>query len=440
MHRTARARRTAERARALPAVAALVLALVLFSIPSAALADPTEQPAAERAYQAVGPEVSGGGSQAQAPLLVPGLHRDSLDEGAELGEEGSVKFYRVAVGGGQRLHAAATIAAPPYPDGLPREIEGLGVDLEVLTAGGDVCSDGGTDDVGEYSTGDGPITSSIVSDVMGYGGCAGEELFLRVARTGSRAGDQPLPVEIQVAIEPAGIGGGEPAVTEEIEDEGADPVPPEDEEPLEPGRSFGTAAEVAPGSYVLELVPGEVAALRLEVPEGQRLRWRAEVTSQPENPGSLSLGVANAVRDQVTVGGGTWTPSTTTPVTGGGMFAPVDRGNRSSELTSIASAWLPGTHTVLLQRLQLPDDAEPERGEPVTVVLTLALDGEVAEDAPEGSVLELGEPFLPRGPLSGIGLDVSGRELLLLGGAGTLTVLSALLGIAGLLVLRMRRG
>jgi hypothetical protein len=196
---------------------------------------------------------------------------------------------------------------------------------------------------------------------------------------------------------------------------------------------------VEPGSYVLELVPGEVAALRLEVPEGQRLRWRAEVTSQPEDAGSLSLAVANAVRDQVTVRGGDWYLSTSSPVTGGGMAAPVDLGNRSSDSSPIASAWLPGTHTVLLQRLQLSEDAEPSSAEPVTVVLTLALDGEIAEDAPEESVLELGRPLLPRGPLSGLGLDVSGRELLLLGGAGVLTVLGVLLGIAGLLVLRRRR-
>src|SRR5699024_6649811 len=208
-------------------------------------------------------------------------------------------------------------------------------------------------------TGDGPVTSTAVSGVVGWDGCPGEELFLRLTRTGTRAGDSPLPVEIQVAVEPAGVGGGSPAVTEEIEDSGAVPVPPETDEPFTLGRSFATAPEVAPGSYLLELDPGEVGVLRLPVGEGQRLRWRVEETSQPEDAGELALRVSNAVREQVTVGGGSWMMSPDDRVAGGGMTAPVSLGNRGSDLPSVASAWLPGTHYVTLQRLQRPAEAEP---------------------------------------------------------------------------------
>lgn len=428
--------------RALPVPLVLALALVLWSAAPVALADPSEQPAAERAYRAVGPEVAGGASQAQAPMIAPGLHLDTFAKGSrdDMDDTGTVRFYRIAVGGGQRVHAAATIAAPPYPDGLPETPEDLGLDLALLTAGGDTCTDGGYADVGESYTGDGPVTSTVVSDVMGWDGCAGEQLFLRVTRTGGRAAEEPLPVEIQVAIEPVGIGGGAPSVTEPIVDDGASPVPPADEEELVPGRSFATAAEVEPGSYVLSLVPGEVAMLRLEVAEGQRLRWRVEVTSQPEQAGTLSLRVANAVRDQVTVDGGDLLLGGGDPVDGGGMTAPVDRGNRGSDVASIASTWLPGTHTVTLQRLQLSEGADPASAEPITVVLTLELDGEPAEDAPEGSVLELGEPFLERGPLARLGLDAAGVRLLQIGGAGALTLLGLLLGLSGVLVLRRRRG
>ena len=73
------------------------------------------------------------------------------------------------------------------------------------------------------------------------------------------------------------------------------------------------------------------------------------------------------------------------------------------------------------------------------MVLTLELDGEVSPDAPEGTVLELGEPFLARGPLAALGLDTSGMRLLQLGGAGVLTMLGLLLGLASVLVLRRRR-
>src|SRR5699024_3009132 len=193
-------------------------------------------------------------------------------------DTGTVKYYRIPVSSGQRVHAAATIAAPPYPDGVPEEADELSMAVTFVTAGDDVCEDDGLDGVGQTDTGDGPVTSTAVSGVVGWDGCPGEELFLRLTRTGTRAGDSPLPVEIQVAVEPAGVGGGSPAVTEEIEDSGAAPVPPETDEPFTPGRSFATAPEVEPGSYILELEPGEVGVMRIPVQEGQRLRWRVEVT------------------------------------------------------------------------------------------------------------------------------------------------------------------
>lgn len=427
---------------ALAAVLCAVLVLVLGGAP-AALAGPGEEvevPA--HAYRAAGPAVSGGASQAQAPLLEPGIHLDSFALGAQSEEEpaGTVKYYRVAVSSGQRVHASATIAAPPYADGVPESPDRLSLGIAVLTAGGETCEDSGIDDVGRPHTGDGPITSSAVSGIVGWDGCAGEELFLRITRAGGRAADSPLPVEIQIAIEPAGVDGGAPAVTEEIEDSGARPTPPADDEPFTPGRSYATAPEVDPGSYVMELVPGEVGVMRVEVKEGQRLRWRVEETAQPAGAGELSLRVSNAVRESVSVDGGSWVMNPDGRVSGGGMTAPVDRGNRGSELASVASAWLPGTHYVVLQRLQRPVGAEPAGDAPVTVVLTLEVDGEEAADAPAGPVLELGRTQVSSGPLSSLGIDASWGRLGLFGGAGLLALLGVLSTTAGLLVLRLRRG
>src|SRR5699024_9502758 len=83
------------------AAAALVpaLAFVLWGALPAAQADPSEEPAPAHAYQAAGPDVSGASSQAQAPLLVPGIHLDSFAEGGRSPEEdtGTVKYYRIPV-------------------------------------------------------------------------------------------------------------------------------------------------------------------------------------------------------------------------------------------------------------------------------------------------------------------------------------------------------
>ncbi|WP_394214416.1 hypothetical protein [Brachybacterium vulturis] len=429
---------------ALVAALALALAVAVGGAVPAAQADPGDEAATppDHAYQAAGPEVSGAASQAQAPLLLPGIHLDTFAVGGQSEDEstGTAKHYRIAVSSGQRVHAAATVAAPPYADGIPETADELSMEVTFLTAGGETCKDSGEDQIGQWRTGDGPITSSAVSGAVGWDGCPGEELFLRITRTGTRAGDSPLPVEIQIAVEPAGTGGGSPAVTEEVEDSGAGPVPPAQDEPFEAGRSFATAPEVAPGSYLMELVPGEVGVVRIDVQEGQRLRWRVETMSQPEGAGELALRTANAVREQVTVHGGSWVMSSGDRVTGGGMTTPVARGNRGSELPSVATAWLPGTHYVTLQRLQRPADAEPAGAEPVTVVLTLEVEGEVAEDAPEGTMLELGETTVTSGPLSSLGIDASWGRLAMFGGAGLLTLLGLLTGIAGMLVLRLRRG
>lgn len=400
--------------------------MILVPLPALAAGDPPEY-----AYAAQGPEISGGESLAQATPVEPGLHRDVFDRGgAESGEDGTVKYYRIAVEDGQRVHAAATIAAPPVDGGLPDESTPLTLDVSFLTAAGDACDDTGSADGGESQEGDGPITTSAVSAVMGPDGCAGEELFVRVAREGPKDREDPLPLELQVAVQPAGIGGGGPAVEEPIEDDGARPVAPGDGDPLEPGRSIAEAREVDPGSYVLELVPGETALLRLEVQEGQRLRWRTEIVSAPEDePGQLSLRVVDAVRAPVAVNGGRSAIGSSGTVRGGGMAAPVDLGNRASDQDSIRSAWLPGTHTIQMHRMQRTAGADPAGDERVRLILTLEVEGDPAEDAAEGPVLELGD--IRTGPGTAV--------VLRLAGAGALGLVGLALAAAGAFVLRPRR-
>ncbi len=410
-------------------LAAPVLPALAGPVPELPVLAEGEPPAI--AYAAQGPEVSGGASLAEAPSLEPGLHRDVLERGgAESGEDGTVKYYRIAVEDGQRVHAAATIAAPPVAGGLPEESTPLTLDVSFLTAGGEACDDTGRTDVGESQEGDGPITTTAVSEAMGPDGCAGEELFVKVAREGPKDREDPLPVELQLAVQPAGLGGGAPALEEPLEDDGARPVAPEDPEPLEPGRSIAEADEVDPGSYVLELVPGETALLRLEVQEGQRLRWRTEIVSAPEDePGQLSLRVLDAVRAPVAVNGGRSAIGSAGTVRGGGMAAPVDLGNRASDQDSIRSAWLPGTHTIQMHRMQRTAGADPAGDERVRLILTLEVEGDPAEDAAEGPVLELGD--IRTGPGTAV--------VLRLAGAGALGLVGLALAAAGAFVLRPRR-
>lgn len=429
--------------RALLLVLAAVLALVTALVPVRALADPSAEPSVpETAYRALGAPVEGGSSLAQAPTVGPGLHRDSLPQGAQ-GDAGagtgSTLYYRIAVAEGERVHAAATIAAPPYEQGIPEERERLGVDLSFLDASGGTCNGGGTTTVGEAYTGDGPITEVRVSEPMGPEDCSGTELFIQVTRTGPRLAEAPLPLELQLAVEPAGTEQGRPAIAEPLEDGGASPVAPKESEPIEPGRSLGGAVPVQPGSVVVKLAPGEVGFVSVPVGQGQRLRWRTEIVSEVgTEAGQLAVLVQNPVRDLVTVGAGIQSLSQRGAIDGGGMAAPVAVGNRDSESAAIRSAWLPGTHTVMVQRLQRPEGADPAGAEPVRLILTLEVEGEAG---PAADVLDLGDLPAAEGRSWG-GLGGSGGPQLgtvaMLVGAAVLALIALITGIIGAALLLAR--
>lgn len=425
-----------------PAVPAALLAVILLVTAAPALAEPAGEPEVPpTAYQATGPAIEGGSSIAQAPTVAPGLHRDSFAVGSEeLGTDGTAKYYRIAVEDGQRVHAAATIAAPPHAHGLPKEGAGtIDLGISFVTASGADCNGTSPTDVGETTPADGPLTTVRVSGEVGPETCAGTELFLRITRMGDYLAGTPLPVEVQIAIEPAGIQGGGPSVTEPVEDGGASPVAPEDPDPLELGRSLTAARQLDAGSYVIELVPGEVGYVALTVGEGQRLRWRTEVVSEPgEEPGRFVLLTQNAVRDLVTVDGGLTAVGMRGTVAGGGMAAPVAVGNRTSDSPSVRSAWLPGTYTVMVQRLQRPEGAPAGGTDPVRMILTLEVEGEATGDGQD--VLELGE--LPSGSSGGVLGAISALgagQWVLLAAAGLLAVVGMLTGVAGVVLLGVRR-
>lgn len=413
-------------------VSTVLAGVLLLALAPAASAGPAagEPEVPERAYHAAGTAVTGGTSIAEAAEIGPGAFRDSLATGSEDPyTEGSVLYYRVAVEDGERVHASATIAAPPYGDGLPEETESVAATVGFVTADGQTCDDSSTDGVGE-----GAITATAVSGAVGPDGCSGDTLYLRVARTGPRLADLPLPVEVQVALQPAGLGGGAPVLEEPIDDNGATPAAPSSTDPVTPGRSFVDPLAVDPGSVVVELVPGETAVLALPVEEGQRLRWRTEVVSAPEDAGSFSLRVQDAIRGQASTGGGTQQIGAVGAVTGGGMAAPVDLGNRSSAVGPIASSWLPGEHTVVLHRLErsAADRAEQPAGDdPVRMILTLEVEGESAEDAVSGTGLEMGE--------TGSGSSWGAGRIAVLVVAVGLALLGILSGIGGILVLVTRK-
>lgn len=414
-----------------------VLALAsLFAAPASA------EPETAVGYAAHGPAVEGGGSLAQAPTLTPGTYSDTLERG-ETDEEdsesdGTTRFYRVSLQEGERLHAAATLIAPRYPTGIPEDSPSASLSLDVLTASGASCLSGSTSEVGQPDSGSGPVTVSGYTEEVGED-CTGPDLFVSVQRVGSRAADQPLPIELQLAVEKAGAIAGEPVLEEAQDSTAASPTAPVSDEPLAAGRSWAASTPVEEGSYVLELVPGQVAAVRLPVGIDQSLRWRMEVISDvPEDGGEVVLRVTNPVREPVSVDGGGWSFSERGEVTGGSMAAPVSPGNRSSTWAQISEVWLPGDYGVMVERPQLAEEAPEEAQAPIRVILTVQTHGEAGEESDPATYVDLGETHFGS---SGNGASLLGGpwpRRLALGGAGIALSVCLVTGISGLVLLRRR--
>lgn len=434
------------RTRRIAALLTLALAplVALSGAPTAAHAEPTSDPDSGT-YAAMGAPVDGGESIAQAPLIAPGIHLDEFATGGTAtSEEGTVKLYRVQVGAGEILHASATIVPPPYTTPVPSSTQEIEPVVDILGASGDTCRDGSSTTTGDYLAGDGPVTSSAVSTAAGEG-CPAGAMFVRVARTGARASGTALPMEIQVSVERAGAVTGSPSTSEGITDDTADPVAPESSEPVDPGRSLGDPLTVAPGSYLVRLAPGDVASFGIDVQAGQRLRWRTEVVSDPgENPGRIWLNAWNPAREMTTVAGGDFAFDERGTINGGSMGAPVVPGNRSSDDTAVASAWLPGRYTVSLRRgARTQTDVEwggSSGDQPVTLILTLQVEGKADPAVTTADLIELGDvdaAHAGAGPVERM-LGISGTRVLALGGAAVLGLTAVATGVGGLVLLRRR--
>ncbi|SJM68664.1 VWA domain-containing protein [Gulosibacter sp. 10] len=336
-------------------------------------------------YEVSGTPVEGGDAPASAPTVAPGEYLDTF--ALEAGAESTAKYYRVDLEEGERLHATATIVPPPANDGLTLyEDDSLNLDMTIVDGDGDSCAHWDSGNIGPQLRGDAPVLAEASSDPAGPEGCAPGPVYLGVARGGPAHADQPLPVELVVAIEPAGAESpGAPA--EAAANEGAEPgADPGDVTEL--GASFSTAPLHEPGTYAIEMVPGDLGTIAVDVHEGQQLSWAVEVLEGPQDAAladyhELTIATHNPIRQLVrengVSNGGSANLRSTTP-SGGGMPVPVGIANRESEDFVAGSAWLGGTHTLQLRYDTSHGSDEDEAQVPVLFLLTLQVDGEAGED------------------------------------------------------------
>lgn len=229
-------------------------------------------------YQVEGAAVSGGTSTGEAPAIDAGAYLDTFAHGSkeDLGDDGLTKYYRIPVSKGERVHASAAIVPPPGDRGWETdddESHVMFIDAHLVTADGEDCDAASADNVGNLTDSESPVRASVDSHAAGGDGCDGADgaVYLAVERSGAKLADQPLPVEIRVGVQKASDASlpkaekpsDAPSVKERTPAKGTVGL----------GRSAAQAPALAPGTYRVKMVPGDVGLVKVRAEEGQRLSW-----------------------------------------------------------------------------------------------------------------------------------------------------------------------
>lgn len=407
-------------------------------------------------YEVGGTPVSGGTSPQKAAAIQPGEWLDTFDHGSkEYTDAGEKKYYRINLAKGQRLHASATIIPPPGDNGIGHAspTDQLWIDTDIVDADGTSCAAASDSSVGATMTADAPVGARADSEPAGDDdGCATGPVYLEVERSGTKYAKQPLPVEITTAIEKAGSGEGKPASASKNKG-AAQGSAPKDLTDL--GRSPSSAPLLEPGDYEIEMVPGDFRALAVQVDEGQKLSWSIEPDDDASDGPDAGLDVVlrNPLRQVVFPQDITAFDTVhTTGRTGGGMSAPVQLANRTSDDESVSTNWLGGRQEMdLAMTTRGGTDADAKK-EARRYHLTIAVDGKAGQNPDLVT-----KPTPPKDPAAGSGdapdaadraddgsgsdgtsgSRAGGRTALVVGASGAGAV--ALLAAAAALVLRARR-
>ncbi|MDI3329868.1 MAG: hypothetical protein QJR09_03905 [Micrococcus sp.] len=243
------------------------------------------------AYQVSGTEVTGGTALSAAVEVQPGLYRDVIEASEDSTEGGeSSRYYRLpALEEGERAHVSAVLALDASASRSGSGAATIGV--QFLNEQGEDCGMGDSDYT--VSGGQGvPVaaTSSGPMDPESLFGCFEDGsgvVIAQVSRSGAWQADEPVPVELRFAVEPAV---DESALAEAPSSD----LPPESvtttgqASEVTGGTSFTTATELAPGQvYSTELEPLQSGYFRVPVQYGQRLNYRLSTGNNQDSRVSL---------------------------------------------------------------------------------------------------------------------------------------------------------
>ncbi|MGM0931118.1 MAG: vWA domain-containing protein [Actinomycetota bacterium] len=411
-------------------------------------------------YDFAGIPVTGGKSAAGAAEVSTGQYLDTFATGSKkIYDGGTRKFYKVHLDDGERLHVSASLVMPIRSGSMSTYSS---LELEVLGSVGQECLTSVREARDEARLSDGPVTAVLSTPALGSGdkecleSADGGDLVISVTRSGPGWQDDALPMELLFLTEPEADTAGLPEAYDSVTTlallkPGAKP------QETAPGNSFNSAPELAAGSYTATLIPGEVHFYKVPVDYGQQLRAVAKLGDYQKdifNPSYLQLGVANPLRQPVTITDGTSTgaygmtsmadPGTTVAAN---FASPVRYRNAAEGAHDVRTLYLAGDYylQVAVDPLYFEDAKETEI--PYTLSLDLVGDVEPGPGAaePEATPAEtaVAEPADNQAATQTIVAaadDDDGSPLVpaLAWSIGSAVVIAA--GVAAAVILRRKRG
>ncbi|MEV6650140.1 hypothetical protein [Streptomyces sp. NPDC051219] len=248
------------------ALVAAAAMCVVAAVPGAAYAaGPDDLPPYRTAPDAR--PVKGAASSAEGPRLDPGgIYTDSIEPGEE-------RFYTVDLDA--KSNAFVSAVAAPKPGSKVAFNDGI--DIVLMTTGGDEC--GSADDTDFGSEQARPIADYATRRIQEDGDCqqAGP-YYVKVVRTSEKtSGAEAWPVELAFMREP-GLASGASATAPPTSWNSASPAPVSGTpQKREGGTGFNDARALGDGVWKDTLAPGQTRFYRVPLDWGQQLTVNAEL-------------------------------------------------------------------------------------------------------------------------------------------------------------------
>lgn len=382
-----------------------------------------------RPFALSGKEVTGAPSPKDAPAIGPGDWIDVLPDEAD-----AVKYYRL-----ERSEPGSTFWVGSGLLSAAKEIQ-LRTTLAPLDDPDYNCGYAYPGSVGGKI--DRKLVTGLVSSHSDIEDCTeADEFVLKVGFTDLSDDLSGEKIQLRVHEEP-------PLESEEDQPPPAgDPnwIAPQPGEPrtVEPGTSFSNAPTIEPGSYALEIVPGEIQTYKIKADYGQHVQASATVDAIAEEDQWILDGDRRYGVDVLSPYGGSArafvagadAPSGTTSLMRGGTEAgaltkEIRWANRTDGAGDSGSVALPGEYYVVVHLTRAKAD-EKAFSLPVNLTVDVLAGQQVdAPTSPEPSGAETPPATAAEsdGPSAGLVASVIIGAVVLLGG-----------GAAGLLVRRRQR-